>query len=48
LGVSKDNTGNVSIDQAGWAGGKSVGELWGDVFSEVRTVILWENLLTYN
>lgn len=33
--ISKDNSGNVSIDHAGWGGGKSVGELWGDVFSEV-------------
>jgi hypothetical protein len=33
--VSKDSTGNVSIDNAGWGGGKNVGQLWGDVFSEV-------------
>lgn len=33
--VSKDSTGNVSMEHAGWAGGKSVGQLWGDVFSEV-------------
>jgi hypothetical protein len=33
--VSKDTTGNVSLDHPGWGGGKSVGELWGDVFSEV-------------
>lgn len=32
--VSKDSTGNVSMEHAGWAGCKSVGELWGDVFSE--------------
>lgn len=34
--VAKDHSGNVSVDHAGWAGGKSVGELWGDVYSEVR------------
>jgi hypothetical protein len=34
--VSKDSSGNVSMEHAGWAGGKSIGELWGDVFSEVR------------
>lgn len=33
--VLKDTTGNVSIYEAGWGGGKSVAELWGDVFSEV-------------
>jgi hypothetical protein len=36
LDISKDSSGNVSIDHAGWGGGKSVGELWGDVFSEVN------------
>jgi tetratricopeptide (TPR) repeat protein len=34
--VSRDISGNVSITKAGWGGGKSVAELWGDVFSEVR------------
>lgn len=33
--VSRDTTGHVSIDHPGWGGGKSVAELWGDVFSEV-------------
>ena len=33
--VSKDTTGNVSTSHAGWGGGKSVGELWGDIYSEV-------------
>jgi cargo-transport protein YPP1 len=32
--ITKDTNGNVSIDNAGWGGGKSVGALWGDVFSE--------------
>ncbi|TVY68718.1 putative cargo-transport protein, partial [Lachnellula suecica] len=32
--VSRDASGSVSIDHAGWGGGKSVGELFGDVFSE--------------
>ncbi|PMD43476.1 hypothetical protein L207DRAFT_564152 [Hyaloscypha variabilis F] len=32
--VSRDVSGNVSIDHPGWGGGKSVAELWGDVFSE--------------
>ena len=33
--VSTDTSVNVSVDHAGWGGGKSVSELWGDVFSEV-------------
>jgi len=33
--ISRDVSGSVSIDQPGWGGGKSVAELWGDVFSEV-------------
>ena len=33
--ISRDTTGHVSIDHPGWGGGKSVAELWGDVFSEV-------------
>ena len=33
--ITKDTSGNVSIDNSGWGGGKSVGALWGDVFSEV-------------
>ncbi|CAG8981845.1 hypothetical protein HYALB_00013654 [Hymenoscyphus albidus] len=32
--VSRDTTGAVSLQYAGWGGGKSVGELWGDVFAE--------------
>ena len=34
--VSRDTTGNVSISHPGWGGGKSISELWGDVFAEVR------------
>lgn len=33
--ILKDTGGNISIDHPGWGGGKSVAELWGDVFSEV-------------
>jgi tetratricopeptide (TPR) repeat protein len=33
--ITRDITGNVSSDHAGWAGGKSVGELWADVLAEV-------------
>lgn len=36
--IAKDSTGNVSSDQVGWGGGKSVAELWGDVFSEVSSL----------
>lgn len=32
--VSGDTTGNISITNPGWGGGKSVNELWGDVFAE--------------
>ena len=35
--VSKDSNGNVSIKDAGWGGGKCVAELWGNVFSEVKS-----------
>jgi hypothetical protein len=35
--VSNDTTGNISISNPGWGGGKSVGELLGDVFAEVST-----------
>lgn len=34
--ASKDTSGNASTSQSGWAGGKSIGALWGDVFAEVR------------
>ena len=34
--VSKDTSGNVSTSHPGWGGGKSVGELWGDIYAEVR------------
>lgn len=37
--ISRDSSGNVSIDHAGWGGDKSVGELWGDVFSEVSDLV---------
>lgn len=33
--VSRDPTGNVSINNAGWGGGKTVQQLWGDVYAEV-------------
>jgi cargo-transport protein YPP1 len=38
--VSRDTTGHVSIDHPGWGGGKSIAELWGDVFSEVSCLNL--------
>ncbi|TVY43375.1 putative cargo-transport protein [Lachnellula occidentalis] len=38
--VTKITSGNVSHDDAGWGGGKSVGALWGDVFSEVSFTML--------
>ncbi|KAE8451922.1 hypothetical protein EG329_002763 [Mollisiaceae sp. DMI_Dod_QoI] len=41
--ISKDTTGNISTDHAGWAGGKSVGELWGDVLAERGYLALAEN-----
>ncbi|KAL2068293.1 hypothetical protein VTL71DRAFT_16391 [Oculimacula yallundae] len=34
IDVSKDTTGNVSINNAGWGGGKTVQQLWADVYSE--------------
>jgi hypothetical protein len=34
--ISKDTSGKVSISHSGLGGGKSVGELWGDIYSEVR------------
>lgn len=33
--ISSDTTGTLSTSKSGWGGGKSVNELWGDVFSEV-------------
>jgi tetratricopeptide (TPR) repeat protein len=45
IDASKDGNGNFSIDHAGWAGGKSIGELWGDIFSEVRCMLFYG--LTY-
>lgn len=33
--VSKDTTGDVSISNPGWGGGKSIAELWADIFFEV-------------
>ncbi|XMA12359.1 hypothetical protein WAI453_005150 [Rhynchosporium graminicola] len=32
--VSKDASGNISVNNAGWGGGKTVQQLWADVFSE--------------
>ncbi|KAG9235388.1 hypothetical protein BJ875DRAFT_459237 [Amylocarpus encephaloides] len=32
--ISRDLNGNVTLQSLGWGGGKSVCELWGDVFSE--------------
>lgn len=37
--VAKDTTGNISSDHAGWAGGKSVGELWADILAEVSSAV---------
>ena len=34
--VSKDSSGKISISCPGLGGGKSVSELWGDIYSEVR------------
>lgn len=36
--VLKDTTGCVSIHHAGWGGGKTVQQLWADVYAEVRYV----------
>jgi tetratricopeptide (TPR) repeat protein len=33
--VSKDTTGDVSISHPGWGGGKSIAELWGDIYAAV-------------
>jgi len=35
IDVSKDTSGNVTIQNGGWGSTKSVEELWGDVWSEV-------------
>lgn len=37
IDILNDPTGFASFDHPGWGGGKSVAELWGDVFSEVRS-----------
>ena len=34
--VLRDTTGDVSRAHPGWGGGKSIAELWGDVYAEVR------------
>lgn len=39
-GVSEEDSGNISILNPVWGGGKSIGELWGDVFAEVSSIIL--------
>jgi hypothetical protein len=36
----KDVSAPISVQHAGWGGGKSVGELWGDIFSEVAYPIV--------
>jgi hypothetical protein len=36
MDVSRDTSGNVTIHNGGWGSKKSVEELWGDVWSEVR------------
>lgn len=43
MDVSRDASGNITIHNGGWGSTKSVEELWGDVWSEVRTraVNLW-------
>jgi len=38
--VAKDSSGTVSLRDSGWAGGRSVEQLWGDVWAEVRTEAL--------
>lgn len=37
-GMLRDVSRNITIDHAGWGGGKSVNELWGDVYAEVCTL----------
>jgi hypothetical protein len=39
LDVTNDASGHVSLSKSGWGGGKSVGELLGDVFAEVDIFI---------
>ncbi|EKD17866.1 uncharacterized protein L3040_004404 [Drepanopeziza brunnea f. sp. 'multigermtubi'] len=41
--VSNDTTGSFSISQAGWGGGKSIKQLWGDVFAERGYLALAES-----
>ena len=36
MDVSRDSSGNITIHNGGWGSTKSVEELWGDVWSEVR------------
>lgn len=38
MDVSQDQSGEVSVQHSGWGGGKSVEELWGDVWAEVSTI----------
>ncbi|CAL3965879.1 hypothetical protein PZA11_002710 [Diplocarpon coronariae] len=42
--VLADTTGNVSISNAGWGGGKDVQQLWGDVFAERGFLALAEGV----
>lgn len=35
--VAQEQSGDISVENSGWGGGKSVEELWGDVWAEVST-----------
>ncbi|OAA58556.1 filamentation protein [Niveomyces insectorum RCEF 264] len=40
LSIAKDSSGSVSLRDAGWAGKKSVDELWGDLWAEMGNLSL--------
>jgi cargo-transport protein YPP1 len=42
LEISKDSSGSRALYDAGWEGGKTIDELWGDVLAEVRSLIHFE------